>query len=197
MAENREGRRDPKALRALAHPVRIALMDLLAERDRTATQCSVVLGESVANCSYHLRTLARHGYVEQAGDGGREKPWRLASFHQTLVIDGADDESDLASEAATEAFLEHDFDILRQGIRTRAREPEGWREATGVVSATTFVTLEEMRELRRDLMRVLERFTDRLENRDARPDGASQVRLVLGMTRRPGVGPEPSPPNGG
>ncbi|WP_016697003.1 winged helix-turn-helix domain-containing protein [Actinoalloteichus spitiensis] len=196
MAENREGRRDPKALRALAHPVRVALMELLADRDRTATQCSALLGESVANCSYHLRTLAKHGYVEQVG-GGREKPWRLASFRQNLVIDGVDDESDLASEAATEAFLEHDFDILRQGIRTRAREPEDWREATGVVSATTFVTLEEMRELRQDLMRVLQRFTDRLEDREARPADASQVRIVLGMTRRPGGGPEPAPPPGG
>src|SRR5215467_6271900 len=50
---------DPRAMRALAHPMRIALIELLGvEGTITATQASEILGESPANCAFHLRTLA-------------------------------------------------------------------------------------------------------------------------------------------
>ena len=70
---------DPMAMRALAHPVRMALIELLSVVDTlTATQASEVLGESPANCAFHLRTLAKYGFVEEAGGGrGRERPWKL------------------------------------------------------------------------------------------------------------------------
>ncbi|GMA33835.1 ArsR/SmtB family transcription factor [Demequina litorisediminis] len=55
---------DPSELRALAHPVRFALLDLLAAGPLTATQCGERLGQTPANCSYHLRQAralrARH-----------------------------------------------------------------------------------------------------------------------------------------
>jgi predicted transcriptional regulator len=72
---------DPKAIRALAHPVRWALLDALDQAGTlTATQASEMLGESPANCAFHLRTLAKYGYVEEAGGGrGRERPWRPSS----------------------------------------------------------------------------------------------------------------------
>src|SRR5262245_58937004 len=68
---------DPKAMRALAHPVRMALLELLGVAGTiTATQASEVLGESPANCAFHLRTLAKYGFVKEAGGGrGRERPW--------------------------------------------------------------------------------------------------------------------------
>src|ERR1700684_2153615 len=69
---------NPKAIRALAHPVRWALLDALGQAGTlTATQASEMLGESPANCAFHLRTLAKYGFVEGAGGGrGRERPWR-------------------------------------------------------------------------------------------------------------------------
>src|ERR1700733_1448043 len=61
---------DPRAMRALAHPVRIALIELLPHTGTlTATQASELLGESPANCAFHLRTLAKYGFVEEAGGG--------------------------------------------------------------------------------------------------------------------------------
>jgi hypothetical protein len=36
-----------------------------------------MLGESPASCAFHLRTLAKYGFVEKAGGGrSRERPWR-------------------------------------------------------------------------------------------------------------------------
>ncbi len=55
---------DPKAMRALAHPVRMGLLEILAVTETvTATQASEVLGESPANCAFHLRPLAKYGFV--------------------------------------------------------------------------------------------------------------------------------------
>src|ERR1035437_6622354 len=72
---------DPRALRAYAHPVRMALVGLLrTEGPLTATRAAGLLGEASGTCSFHLRQLAKYGLVEEAGGGpGREKPWRATA----------------------------------------------------------------------------------------------------------------------
>ena len=50
--------RDPRALRALAHPVRIAILERLqGEGPATATTIGEVVGISASAASYHLRSL--------------------------------------------------------------------------------------------------------------------------------------------
>src|SRR4051794_3751852 len=77
----REARRtvtEPGELAALAHPVRLDLINhLMAAGPATASECARAVGDTPSNCSYPLRILARHGLVEaqQSGDG-RERPWR-------------------------------------------------------------------------------------------------------------------------
>src|SRR3954452_1872591 len=99
---------DPKALRAMAHPLRWQLLEIVArEGSATATQCAQETGESVANCSYHLNLLARYDYVEQAEGGhGREEAWRLVSQSQSISDLGVDQETALAAQAASGAFLD-------------------------------------------------------------------------------------------
>src|SRR5436305_8556002 len=67
---------DPRALRAMAHPIRLSLIGVLRrEGPLTATQAGELIGESSASCSFHLRQLAKYGLVEEAGGGrGRERP---------------------------------------------------------------------------------------------------------------------------
>jgi DNA-binding transcriptional ArsR family regulator len=71
---------DPKALRALAHPVRLRLLQLVREEQPvTNAELAARTGESTANVSYHMSVLARHGFVEAADAPGatrRHKPWR-------------------------------------------------------------------------------------------------------------------------
>ena len=77
-AERRMEVTDGAVLAALAHPLRVALLyQLNALGSRTASQCAQALGETPANCSYHLRQLAKAGLVarDEAGNG-RERPWR-------------------------------------------------------------------------------------------------------------------------
>ena len=71
---------DPKMMRALAHQARIAIwMHLGLNGPATATECAEIAGLSPSACSYHLRTLARYGFVEEdraSAADGRERPWR-------------------------------------------------------------------------------------------------------------------------
>jgi DNA-binding transcriptional ArsR family regulator len=84
------GSSDARAIRALAHPVRLSLLELLAHTGTlTATQASEILGESPANCAFHLRTLARYGFVAEAGGGRRrERPWRRVPGMISVGHDG-------------------------------------------------------------------------------------------------------------
>src|SRR3954470_8957236 len=68
-------------MRALAHPTRLALLDHLHSVDQaTATECGAAVGDSPSSCSYHLRALAKWGFVEEGEGGvGRERPWRAAA----------------------------------------------------------------------------------------------------------------------
>lgn len=94
--------RQATALRGLAHPIRLQLLALLAdERQLTSTRASALTGETVANCSFHLRQLAKYGFVEATdGDDRRHHPWRLVRDHplQALPLQLAGAAPDLADE---------------------------------------------------------------------------------------------------
>src|ERR1700749_3561086 len=71
--------RDPREMRALAHPARLAIIDALASGDElTATECAAITGLSPSATAYHLKFLERHNFAERAParDDGRERPWR-------------------------------------------------------------------------------------------------------------------------
>jgi hypothetical protein len=72
-------------VRALAHPLRLELLDLLRfEGPATATLMARRVGES----SYHLRQLARYGYIEETPcQGGRER-WRRYRERPVTVAHG-------------------------------------------------------------------------------------------------------------
>jgi hypothetical protein len=182
---------DPKALRALAHPLRWQLIDLLgSEGSATATRCSEVLGESVASCSYHLGMLAKYGYIEEvSGRTGREKPWRLASAGQDLGSDGLDTEGQLAAEAATEAFLEHEFARTRQRYRRKSLEPPQWQPA--LQGESVWLTEQEYAAAKQELFAVLERYRrDRdLLDPTQRPEGTREARLFVAASVAPPVTP--------
>jgi hypothetical protein len=172
---------DPKKLRALAHPLRWQLIDLVgSEGTATATRCAEVLGESVASCSYHLGILAKYGYIEEVPDRtGREKPWRLTSTEQDLGGTGLDTESQLAAEAATDAFLDHEFARTKQRLRRTSLEPEQWRPKA--IGESTWLTEEEYAAVWRELNAVLERYRrdQSLLDPSQRPESSRLARLFV------------------
>lgn len=178
---------DPVALRALSHPLRWKLLDLLAsEQSATATRCAEVLGESVASCSYHLGILAKYGYIELVPDQpGREKPWRVTSLEQDMSSEGLDEPGALAAEAATEAFLDHELARMKDRLRRQSLEPAEWREASHLLGSTTWVTSAELREIKDQLMEITCRYLDRTRDPSLRPAGAREVRIFSATSVAP------------
>ena len=171
--------RDPLALRALAHPLRWKLIDLIgSEQSATATRCAEVLGESVASCGYHLGILAKYGYIEPVPDRtGREKPWRLASRRQDLSLEGLDEAGALAAQAASEVFLDHELERIKDRMRRLDLEPAEWREASYVSGASHWMTAAELKEVKNLLAEIQERHGDRDKDPARRPPGAREVRI--------------------
>lgn len=182
-AAGRPAARDPRSLRALAHPLRWQLIDLIgSETTATATRCAEVLGESVASCSYHLGILGKYGYIELVPrQAGKEKPWRLASQQQNLDPGDLDIEGALAAEAAAEAFLDHELARMKQRLGRLGLEPEPWRAASLLIGNTTWMTAEELRDITDQLKQLLLTHSERAADPASRPPGAREVRL-FGVT---------------
>ena len=88
---------DAAALKALSHPLRLALLEaLIIEGPMTATGAAALLGQSPSNCSWHLRKLKAHGFVREAPGGtGRDRRWRAVS---EALEWGNDDEVDAPTQ---------------------------------------------------------------------------------------------------
>ncbi|HEU5476151.1 MAG TPA: winged helix-turn-helix domain-containing protein [Actinophytocola sp.] len=178
---------DPKELRALAHPLRWKLLELINREGRaTATQCAREVGESVANCSYHLNILAKYDYIEAAeGGAGREKPWRVVHEGHNWTDLGLDIEGALAAEAASEAYLEFSFAEIRRRLRVASLEPDHWREAIGASDSNEFLTAAEVLAMQEEIRAIMQRHRDRRDNPELRPEGARPVHFFLTTTVPP------------
>ncbi len=174
---------DAKALRALAHPLRWQLLEIVGrEGTATATQCAQETGESVANCSYHLNTLAKYGYVEKAEGGqGREKPWRAVRQDFQLTTDELDADGEAAARAASGAFLDYELNQIKERHLTSHLLPPEWH-VVGVDNTKEFLTPREVEEVREAVRDLMAKFRARRDDPRQRPEGARSVALFFSTT---------------
>jgi DNA-binding transcriptional ArsR family regulator len=169
---------DPVAIRALAHPTRQVLLELLlAEGSLTATECGNRLGESAAGCSFHLRQLAKYGFVEEAPGGtGRQRPWRLARIGYRMRAANLPAESHVAALRLSRMAVDRDLARLSAYLASpQAADPD----EPGHVSNTFFyVTDDELAELEEELTKIFTRYRDRLADPAARP---ADAKMIYGM----------------
>jgi predicted transcriptional regulator len=174
--------RDPKAMRALAHPLRVALIEALGQADAgtlTATEASELLGESPTNCAFHLRTLAKYGFVEEAGGGrGRERPWRLRYRGIEVVPPWQDQESRLALEAAASVWIDRWLARARERLMRVVGYPAEWQEAAIASQTGVFLTAREAKDLGHALSRLLEPYLARWHDPSQRPAGSCRYEVL-------------------
>jgi predicted transcriptional regulator len=174
---------DPKMMRALAHPLRVALIEAISQADTqtlTATEASELLGESPANCAFHLRTLAKYGFLEEAGGGrGRERPWRLRFRGIELVPPWQDPESRLAAEAAASVWLDRWLARARDRLMRVLGHPPAWQDAALASQKGLYLTAQEAKDLGKAMHRLLEPFQDRWEQPSLRPPGSLRYEVLL------------------
>jgi DNA-binding transcriptional ArsR family regulator len=171
---------DPRTMRALAHPVRIALLEALGrEGQLTATAAAEILDESPGNMSWHLQTLAKYGYVEEAGGGkGRSRPWRIASVSNRFRTASEDPEFDAAGEALESTFADRAYSRLREWWGRRASYSFAWRDAAFTSDSLGYLTAEEMAEVGEEIAALFGRYRDRVLNKELRPAGAQPTQLI-------------------
>ncbi|CCH29706.1 helix-turn-helix domain-containing protein [Actinosynnema sp. NPDC047251] len=145
--------------RARSHPLRLALLDLLARGPLTATGAAAELGTNSGATSFHLRRLALFGLVEEvAGHTGREKPWRLAS----QPADALDERDDLRYARWREQ---------------RHRYPRRWRRQSAA-GYTLHLTPDEVDALGAAILDLVAPYFDRDQDP---PAGSAPVALTTRM----------------
>jgi DNA-binding transcriptional ArsR family regulator len=171
---------DARAMRALAHPVRIALLEAIGrEGELTATRAAEMLDESPGNMSWHLQTLAKYGYVEEAGGGkGRSRPWRLASVSNRFETTTEDPEAHAAGDALESTFADQAYARLRAWFARRASYSLKWRNAAFTSDAIVYLTVDEMSALGEEVAELFGRYRERVVNKELRPADAEPVKLV-------------------
>jgi DNA-binding transcriptional ArsR family regulator len=172
---------DPRAIKALAHPARLAVIDeLFAGRELTATECAQIAGLSPSAMSYHLRALEKWGIVESAAasNDGRERPWRAAG--ERLTIDSAEPHASAAAESAMATrLLDHARRDLLDWLARDDRDRDGWRDITTLSGGGRWLTDDEAEELAAAFTELLEKYPR--ASTSERPPGARRVRVTFVM----------------
>jgi DNA-binding transcriptional ArsR family regulator len=141
--------RDTELMRALAHPLRAALLDYLtAIGPRTASECAEAVDSSASNCSWHLRQLAQFGLVERTdGTDGRERPWRATQVGLELGELDPDPAVRGAQLAVVGTTLAQEQLLTQRFLDTTDQLDDEWRDASSLNAYGLTVTAEELKNL--------------------------------------------------
>jgi DNA-binding transcriptional ArsR family regulator len=175
---------DVGALKALAHPARLAVVDELYQgSERTSSELAELTGLSASAMSYHLRALERWGIVERGEEreDGRERPWRAVG--RTLKFD-PETISTAAVDVVAGTTFEHLRDQFRRWALVERGETKAWRDVAGVSRAYLWLTEEEATAFDAELSAVIKKY---VADRDAEhhPEGTRRVFTLVAIV--PGV----------
>ncbi|WP_348787590.1 winged helix-turn-helix domain-containing protein [Leifsonia sp. NPDC080035] len=168
------------ALRALAHPLRVEIMNELSDfGPATASMLAERLGESSGATSYHLRQLAKHEIIVEDDERGkgRERWWKMApggvSLGGPAIL-----ESPAGREATEQVSLSWQQNndrrlsaFVRRGLETFGME---WMEASALSTTHLEVTRDQLAELGREYYILVNRLKEKWK---AEPDDGPKKRI--------------------
>lgn len=176
---------DPSVLRVLSHPLRLSLLEHLATLgEATATELAERVDESPANCSWHLRQLAKYGLIEEASGGtGRQRPWRWINQSIGVAQESDDDTPELsrAREGLLDVMLGREVDAFRTWRANEQLAPPEWSEASFASESLHWMTAEELAAFKADINAAVEHhIMSRIDRADPdrRPPDSRAVRFV-------------------
>jgi DNA-binding transcriptional ArsR family regulator len=171
---------DPRSIRALAHPARLAIIDALATGEElTATQCAELTGLSPSATAYHLKLLERYGLAETAPPrpDRRERPWRATGRQIQTDLDISTPAGASAAAAVVVAHIDMTRAIAVEFTAAGHAEPGEWRDAAALNNADLWLTVEELQRVGKELKAVLEPYRRR-SRPEGRPVGSRRVRVM-------------------
>jgi DNA-binding transcriptional ArsR family regulator len=161
---------DSSALRALAHPLRVRIYNILSQYGpQTASSLAEKLGESSGSTSYHLRALAKHDLIRECEDKGtaRERWWERppggVSFGTPESLKTPAGRA--ASQLVMSEFLRTRNEQLIDFVtHAGAKEDDTWHHGTLVSTATARLTPEQSKELTLKIMAIIDEYVDAYRN---------------------------------
>lgn len=174
-------------MRALTHPIRLALLEVLSiEGAMTATEAGERIGESATTCSFHLRQLAKYGFVEEAGGGaGRRRPWKVVQRSMRLSGIGGVEQS-IAANELRRLVMGRWLQRNEQWSAVQHLDPV-WADIPEAMEIVAYLTADETTAVQEEITALLERFRDRLTDPSRRPSGSRPIESVIMM--HPLLGP--------
>ncbi|SJN18844.1 Transcriptional regulator, ArsR family [Microbacterium esteraromaticum] len=173
---------DAGALKALAHPIRVRIYDVLSEQGpQTASTLAVIIGETSGSTSYHLRALAAHDLIKEVRGRGtaRERWWERPRGR--INLPGPDETQSPANRAAAQIVTAEFFRLRHQTLMNYLNRPaneqsEEWRDAGLVLTTILDLTVTQMQELQEELSAVVEAAIERYRGQEGQP-GVRRVSL--------------------
>lgn len=183
---------DTGALRALAHPLRVRIYDILSQYGpQTASSLAERLGESTGSTSYHLRALAKHDLIREASGRGtaRERWWERPVGGVSFA--SPDAMTTPAGRAATQVVMneflrnrnDQLLDFVNRGING---EDEIWQDGTLISTATARLTPEQSKELALKIMALIDEAVDNY--RDQQGENVRPVTIRADLFPLPSLG---------
>lgn len=182
---------DAGALRALAHPLRVKIYDILSQYGpQTASSLAERLGESSGSTSYHLRALAKHDLIQEVADrgSGRERWWERpvggVSFANEEALKTP------SGRAATQIVMNEFFTLRQEQLmrfvgRGLSGEAPQWQEGSMISTATARLTPEQSQELSRQIMALIDDAVDKYRDQDG--EGVRPVTIRADVFPLPGL----------
>lgn len=174
---------DVGALRALAHPLRVRIFDILSQLGpQTASSLAEQLGESSGSTSYHLRALAKQDLIREVeGKGSARERWWERPHGSISMGDPSATRTPAgraASQIVTTEFYRQRHEQLMQFFTDSARREPAETPAT-LTTANTRLTQPQFEKLSAEIMSLIDAAVD--SNRDQEGDGVLtyMVRLDL------------------
>ncbi|MCT9820125.1 helix-turn-helix domain-containing protein [Microbacterium sp. W1N] len=166
---------DQGALKALAHPLRVQIYDILSQQGaQTASSLAELTGESSGSTSYHLRALAKHDLIREVEGRGsaRERWWERprggVSFTNPDALKTPSGRA--ASQVVMTEFLGRRHQQLMRYITQSMNAPALPSEDEALISTSTVpLTPAQSAELIRRLQAVVDEFSDAYRGQES-PD---------------------------
>jgi DNA-binding transcriptional ArsR family regulator len=148
---------DPRAMRALAHPVRLTIFEGLQRHGPAkVAELAAHAGTTPSTAGRHLRQLAQHGLVVKS-DG----KWKAVGTG--IHFEPADDDASQAAyrALANQLFLRADELPGRWLTEDEPRLDGEWRRVSGLSNARMTMTVAEATELDAQMEKLLEPYVTR------------------------------------
>jgi DNA-binding transcriptional ArsR family regulator len=167
-------------LKAVTHPLRVRMLGALrADGPATATELARRFDTDTGTTSYHLRRLARFGFVEEAERrDGRERRWQASQ--PTTTWDDAALAATAEGRAAMSVMRRHQLAALERAVTAyeaaQTDLPPEWVAVSGMSDVRSRLTPDSMRTLERRVEELIEE----LAAADAGDPAARTVLLHFG-----------------